>query len=556
MADFRIPDDLAQLLSQRRIIPFIGAGFSGVHGVPAWESLLRSLAEEIQTTADVQPVLTFDEIAEACGNDNLQIAEYLYLIAGESIGPIRHGLSTALQSDTPLLESTPHVELVNLGAPHVYTTNFDDLIEKTYRELGLPVDVISVPRDMALSHADRTEIVKYHGDLRHEQTLVLTESQYYTRLEFESPMDLKFRSDLLGRSVLFMGYSFRDINIRVIWFRLMQMMKDVPLKDRPPSYIVRLRANPVLDALYGAVGLRTLVIDPFESATTSKAQNALLSEFLMELSLRCSADGLIPGSERRAFVSLGLVEQVEKELEEAIAQGSAPRARVLRMPDGRLVRRPPPAKGDIVATTPLLAALDRLKTRHVTDPMTDRVAGLLLRLAQMVDTVGSRPTLAAELASWFSSQSGSAPGVTLLVARSLLRQSSREALLQALEVDWGSVWASRLPPSDVENLLSAIQGEIEGHEEGEYEDDDVAYGIDLAKRIFEGELIADSDDEKEVAIRESAEELLSRAAALYPSVEEYDPPEADRPDPREIQREVESKAAAQEGDPEEPVEAG
>lgn len=113
MADFRIPDDLAQLLTQRRIIPFIGAGFSAVHAVPTWEDLLRSLAEEIQTTADIQPVLSFDEIAEACGNDNLQIAEYLYLIAGESIGPLRHGLSTALQSETPLLESTPHVELAN-----------------------------------------------------------------------------------------------------------------------------------------------------------------------------------------------------------------------------------------------------------------------------------------------------------------------------------------------------------------------------------------------------------------------------------------------------------
>lgn len=126
MRDFRIPDDLVQLLSQQRIIPFVGAGFSAIHQVPDWEALLKSLAAEIQASSDVEPVLSYDEIAQACGNDNLQIAEYLYLIAGESIGPIRHGLSTALQSSAPLLSSTPHVELANLGSPHVYTTNFDD----------------------------------------------------------------------------------------------------------------------------------------------------------------------------------------------------------------------------------------------------------------------------------------------------------------------------------------------------------------------------------------------------------------------------------------------
>ena len=62
-------------------------------------------------------------------------------------------------------------------------------------------------------------------------------------------MDLKIRADLLGRSVLFMGYSFRDINIRVIWFKLMEMMKDIPEEDRQPSYLVRLEPNPVLEVL-------------------------------------------------------------------------------------------------------------------------------------------------------------------------------------------------------------------------------------------------------------------------------------------------------------------
>lgn len=544
----RIPDDLVALLAHRRIIPFIGAGFSAVHNVPTWEKLLGALASEIQASSDIDPPLAYPAIVEACNGDNLQIAEYLYLIAGESIGPIRHGLSTALQSSKPLLDSTPHVELVNLGAPHVYTTNFDDLIEKTYRELGMQVDVIAVPRDMALSHADRTEIVKYHGDLRHEQTLVLTESQYYTRLEFESPMDLKFRSDLLGRSVLFMGYSFRDINIRVIWFRLMQMMKDVPLKDRPPSYIVRLRANPVLDALYESVGLRTLVIDPDGAARTTEEQNSLLAQFLLELSVRCSSDGLIPGSEQHAFVSVGLVQQAEIQLTEALDQASGPRRRLFR---SLSVRHGRENVGEIVAPTPLLAAIDRLTARQITDFTAERVSTFLLEFARTINTVASRANLAAQLAAWFIPQRGGTQGVTLAVCRSMLRATSREVLLADESFPWSEVWAVKLTVSDVQMLLKAISDEIEGHVKGSYTDDDVAFAIDLAVRIA-GEVFVESDNADKVdALKERVSELIDQAAKTYPAAKEYEPPQDAAPCPKEIQVEIERRVQALEKEAEE-----
>ena len=46
------------------------------------------------------------------------------------------------------------VELVNLGSQQIYTTNYDDLIENTYRELGLPVDAIVLPKDIALANPE------------------------------------------------------------------------------------------------------------------------------------------------------------------------------------------------------------------------------------------------------------------------------------------------------------------------------------------------------------------------------------------------------------------
>lgn len=527
MADITIPDDLVSLVREQRVIPFLGAGFSATHDMPTWEALLRDLSEEIQSQAGVEPVLSYDKIRQACGGDYLQIAEYLYLTAGESIGPIRQAISTSLRSDVPLLESTPHLELVNLGAPYVYTTNYDDLIENTYRELGLQVDVVAVPRDMALTHAERTEVVKYHGDLRHEHTLVLTESQYFKRLEFESPMDLKLRSDLLGRSVLFAGYSFQDINIRVIWFRLMQMMQDVPPKDRQPSYIVRLRANPVLDALYEAVGLRTLVIDPDERAETTDERNALLSEFMLELSLRCVPDERIPGTTDKPFVSAGLVSALNSEIDRLSQSPTDWGLQSLR--HGGADRH--------VATTPLLKRIDQMTRRTVPDALRDTAGTAVSRLVQRVDVMSSSPDVAIRLASWSIREYGASETATMLVANGLMRARPRQMVLASADIDWARVWSASLSQANVRQLLVAIEGEIEGHERERFTDTDLAYAIDLAVRIAGGGL--GEGDLKEERVWAAA--CVERAADLYPAVHDYQPADG-RPEPFNITNEINSRA--------------
>jgi len=63
------------------------------------------------------------------------------------------------------------------------------------------------------------EIIKFHGDLNHPDQIVLTESDYENRLRLLTAMDHRLRADLLGRVVLFIGYSFRDPNVSYL-FRL------------------------------------------------------------------------------------------------------------------------------------------------------------------------------------------------------------------------------------------------------------------------------------------------------------------------------------------------
>jgi hypothetical protein len=58
--------------------------------------------------------------------------------------------------------------------------------------------------------------------------MVVSEQQYYKRMKLESPMDLKLRSDLFGRAVLFVGYSFSDINIAYLFQNVNEVFNELP----------------------------------------------------------------------------------------------------------------------------------------------------------------------------------------------------------------------------------------------------------------------------------------------------------------------------------------
>jgi hypothetical protein len=107
--------------------------------------------------------------------------------------------------------------------------------------------------------------------------MVFTESSYFERLSFESPLDVKLRSDSLGKSLLFIGYSLTDINIRYLLFRLQKQWEMEPKKHlRPKSYIFLGRPNPVHEEV-----LRNRGIEPIVATGTDPA--LALSEFLSAL---------------------------------------------------------------------------------------------------------------------------------------------------------------------------------------------------------------------------------------------------------------------------------
>ena len=101
---------------------------------------------------------------------------------------------------------------MELDPPIIYTTNWDLWIERAFEQHGKKVQVVRTLADITRLQDGPTQIVKYHGDFRgRTEDIVFTESSYFKRLDFELPLDIKLRSDILGKVVLFLDIAFATL---------------------------------------------------------------------------------------------------------------------------------------------------------------------------------------------------------------------------------------------------------------------------------------------------------------------------------------------------------
>ncbi|HDX7707761.1 TPA: SIR2 family protein, partial [Escherichia coli] len=62
-------------------------------------------------------------------------------------------------------------------------------------------DKIANVSDLVSATEGRRQIVKFHGDFDDEDSIVLDETSYFQRLNYDSPLDIKLSNDILGNSV-------------------------------------------------------------------------------------------------------------------------------------------------------------------------------------------------------------------------------------------------------------------------------------------------------------------------------------------------------------------
>lgn len=262
-----IDKELVNEIAQQRVILFAGAGLSALLDLPTWDQLTEHLAHELEFAPEI-----FRQSA-----NNMVLAEYYKLTKGP-IGPLRGWMDREWHKDVEKIrKSRAHELITKIKFPIIYTTNYDRWIELAFQNARLPFTKIINVGDIQKIKPTVTQIVKFHGDFDDDKSIVLTESEYFTRLSFEDALDIKLRGDTLDRGVLFLGYSLTDINIRYLFFKLDKIWKAYGgTQRRPRSYIFLASPNAVQEKV-----LRERGVTPIISDSDDRGEG--LIEFLQEL---------------------------------------------------------------------------------------------------------------------------------------------------------------------------------------------------------------------------------------------------------------------------------
>lgn len=264
---------LIEAVRNRNCILFVGAGVSMNLGLPGWRDLIDELAKSLDYSPDV--FRTY--------GDFTVLAEFYRLKKG-SIGPLRSYLDRMWHNpNISIGTSTIHKKIVELNCQIIYTTNYDRWLERALEHHKRKYTKIVNVNDFSNVNATDTQIVKFHGDFDDDSSIVLDESSYFRRLDFETPLDIKLRADTLGKSVLFIGYNVADINIRLLFWKLSKLWRQENLAHaQPQSYLFMATPNPIQEAVLQQWGIQTL---SGEKDEPGEALETFLSQLVLDAGL-------------------------------------------------------------------------------------------------------------------------------------------------------------------------------------------------------------------------------------------------------------------------------
>jgi hypothetical protein len=231
----RFLKEYSKRLDDREAAIIIGAGLSIPAGLKNWVELLRDVADELSLDIDKE-------------TDLVALAQFHFN---------KHKVRTRLNQllvdeygkDVPVTEN--HQLIANLPIETVWTTNYDCLIEKAFREAGKKCEAKITPANFSTTIRGKDATVyKMHGDVSQPQDAVLMKEDYEL-YNHEKPGGINrevytnaLKGDLVSNTFLFLGFSFTDPNIDYILSRIRALMGHNPRQH----YCIMKRPNKPADS--------------------------------------------------------------------------------------------------------------------------------------------------------------------------------------------------------------------------------------------------------------------------------------------------------------------
>ncbi|WP_152190387.1 SIR2 family protein [Georgenia satyanarayanai] len=214
------PADAARALAARarrgELALFIGAGVSMAAGLPSWESLIATIADQSGVDLDDVP-------------SPLDRAELLRRELGADFGA-----AVARETSSVNRYAITHSLLAALGCREIVTTNYDALYESAARDIEGSGAVPALPYGQPVSGSPW--VLKMHGDVGDPAGIVLTRSDFVRYDSRSRPLGSVVQALLLTRHLLVVGASLTDDNFLRLAHEVVDFREQGPRGEdsRPP----------------------------------------------------------------------------------------------------------------------------------------------------------------------------------------------------------------------------------------------------------------------------------------------------------------------------------
>lgn len=190
---------------------FAGAGLSIPAGYVNWSELMREIADDLGLNISTETDLV--SIAQFHVNENRNRTK------------INRKILEEFTEDAKFTEN--HQILSRLPISSIWTTNYDELIEKSFEAEFKVVDVKYTNSQLLTTKPKRDIVIyKMHGDVNHPNDAVLTKEQYEQYHQTHEPFINALTGELTTKTFLFLGFSFTDPNLDYILSRLNYRFKE------------------------------------------------------------------------------------------------------------------------------------------------------------------------------------------------------------------------------------------------------------------------------------------------------------------------------------------
>ena len=247
-------EKIKEAKEDNKLVFFIGSGMSKNVGLPDWEQLINELKKDLNTIEE----------------DYLKVAQLYFLEFGEY--EYLKKIKSFFPSENIVIQNT-HSLLVKLFPQNIITTNWDIVIEKAIDNEMALYDVVRNDSELINTTSNR-KLIKMHGDIE-IGNIVFKEDDY---LEYSQKFPLVenyVKSILSTNTVVFLGYSYNDINLKYItkWIQSSS-------KVRPPAYMIVFKEDKIQEKYFKNHGISVLNISDKYS---NKDKNAQIEYFLKDI---------------------------------------------------------------------------------------------------------------------------------------------------------------------------------------------------------------------------------------------------------------------------------